>query len=36
VYITGFPDNKVAWPVVVKTAMRGTVTGEPLEAIPME
>jgi uncharacterized protein with GYD domain len=36
VYITEFPDSKVAWPVLVKTAMRGTVSGETMEAIPIE
>jgi uncharacterized protein with GYD domain len=36
VYITEFPDTKAAWSVLVKTAMRGTVTGETLEAISLE
>jgi uncharacterized protein with GYD domain len=36
VYITEFPDTKAGWPVLVKTAMRGTVTGETMEAIPIE
>jgi uncharacterized protein with GYD domain len=36
VYITEFPDTKAGWPVLVKTAMRGTATGETMEAIPIE
>jgi len=35
-YITEFPDSKAGWPVLVQTAMRGSVTGETMEAIPME
>lgn len=36
VYITEFPDNKAGWPVLVQTAMRGSVSGETMEAIPIE
>jgi uncharacterized protein with GYD domain len=36
VYVTEFPDTKAGWPVLVQTAMRGSVTGETMEAIPME
>lgn len=36
VYITELPDNKAGWPVLVQTAMQGTVSGETMEAIPVE
>ena len=36
VYITEFPDTKAGWPVLVKTAMRGTASGETMEAISLE
>lgn len=36
VYITEFPETKAGWPVLVKTAMRGTVSTETVEALPIE
>lgn len=36
VYITEFPDAKAGWPVLVQTAMHGSVSGETMEAIPIE
>jgi uncharacterized protein with GYD domain len=36
VYITEFPDTKAGWPVLIQTASQGTVSGETLEAIPIE
>jgi uncharacterized protein with GYD domain len=31
-----FPDTKAGWPVLVQTAMRGAVSGETMEAIPID
>jgi uncharacterized protein with GYD domain len=36
VYITEFPDTKAGWPVLIQTAMQGSVRGETMEAIPIE
>jgi uncharacterized protein with GYD domain len=36
VYITEFPDAKAGWPVLVKTAMGGTASGETMEAIQLD
>jgi uncharacterized protein with GYD domain len=36
VFITEFPDNKAGWPVLVQIATQGTVSGETMEAIPVE
>lgn len=36
VYITEFQDTKAGWPVLIQTAMQGAVSGETMEAIPIE
>jgi uncharacterized protein with GYD domain len=36
IFITEFPDNKAAWPVLIQTATLGMTTAETLEAIPIE
>ncbi len=36
VWITEFPDSKVAWSVLVKAVMQGTIHTETVEALPVE